>query len=89
MCRVCYGFRNAPPEGFGALAYGITHPTYISKIKYDSYIFTNQIGLLYIQKHYKIVLNSTFFVWNIFNIDKSSLFNIRAFCNLYLYRNPV
>ncbi len=37
MCRVCYGFRNAPPEGFGALAYGITHPTYISKIKYDSY----------------------------------------------------
>jgi hypothetical protein len=27
MCRVCYGFRNAPREGLGALAYGITHPT--------------------------------------------------------------
>ncbi|QMS87704.1 hypothetical protein HUN01_08965 [Nostoc edaphicum CCNP1411] len=39
MCRVCYGFRNAPKSSDGALAYGITHPTQIfSEIKYDSYI---------------------------------------------------
>jgi membrane protein YqaA with SNARE-associated domain len=29
---------NAPKALGGALAYGVTHPTCISKIKYESYI---------------------------------------------------
>ncbi|MHC5927490.1 hypothetical protein, partial [Nostoc sp.] len=32
MCRVCYGFRNAPKSLGGALAYGITHPTRLLEV---------------------------------------------------------
>ncbi len=35
---MCYRYRvaNAPKTSSGALAYGVTHPTCISKIKYES-----------------------------------------------------
>ncbi len=59
-----YGFRNAPREGFGALAYGITHPTTDECRDAKFRVFTGQKSVPKILNTNRIGLDSIFILFN-------------------------